>query len=151
MRPNTEQDFWGKVLKTDSCWLWQGSLTHRGYGQASYKNKNVRAHRLAYQFAKGEIPAGMLVCHTCDNPQCCNPDHLFIGTSKDNSDDMIKKGRARATRGRQRPLAKLSENSVRRIRIVGNAISQRKIAKAIGVTQTVIGDVLLGRAWKHIK
>ncbi|MGH7022786.1 MAG: HNH endonuclease signature motif containing protein [Caulobacteraceae bacterium] len=72
------------------CHLWTGTLTPGGYGRV-----HVAAHRLAWQLANGPIPAGMLVLHRCDNPRCCNPEHLFLGTAQDNMTDKVRKGRTR--------------------------------------------------------
>lgn len=87
-----------RLDKTSECWIFTGSLDKDGYGQCHSarvaKEKSVtRSHQLAYVTWKGEIPKGMMVCHTCDNPSCCNPDHLFLGTAQDNNDDMWDKGR----------------------------------------------------------
>lgn len=107
--------FFTKVNKTASCWLWTARLYKDGYGvfevTTAYKEtKKVRAHRYSYELHKGPIPPGMLVCHTCDNPLCVNPDHLWLGTNKDNSDDKIRKGRQ--ARGSQIAVSKLTEEGV---------------------------------------
>ena len=82
--------FWDKVEKTDGCWRWLASKNKGGYGQLS----GYIAHRVSYTIHYGAIPKGMIVCHKCDNPECTNPEHLFVGTYKDNWDDAISKGRA---------------------------------------------------------
>lgn len=87
--------FWKKVKKSEGCWEWLAVVSSRGYGTFSLNYKSVSAHRYSYQLHFGEIPDGLLVCHTCDNPRCVNPDHLFLGTSLDNNHDMIKKGRSK--------------------------------------------------------
>jgi len=85
--------FWDKVDKTGECWIWTASKYLNGYGQFRFDGKNWGAHRMAWLLTNGEIPDGMLVCHTCDNPSCIRPAHLFIGTQKQNMRDCIDKGR----------------------------------------------------------
>ncbi len=90
-----EEKFWRKVNKTAGCWLWTSMLQHRGYGLFFVSGFGyIQSHRYSWEMASGPIPEGMFVCHTCDTPACVRPGHLFLGTPKDNIDDMIKKGRA---------------------------------------------------------
>ena len=84
-----------KVKIVDGCWIWQGYKIKNGYGRTTRNYKQILAHRLSYQLNIGDIPEGLCVCHTCDVRACINPDHLFLGTIKDNNQDKINKGRAK--------------------------------------------------------
>jgi len=105
---DTENRFWAKVNKLgeNECWPWMASKSQRGYGVFGFRGTIWKAHRVAYTMAIGEIPSGLLVCHKCDNPSCCNPAHLWAGTSSDNNRDRSIKGRNNHPKGDNHPLRK---------------------------------------------
>lgn len=95
-KPSREERFWSLIDRSggiDACWIWTASLRTTGYGQFYYEETVQAAHRVAWKIVNGSIPDGLYVLHKCDNPVCCNPTHLFVGTPKDNVEDMMRKGR----------------------------------------------------------
>ena len=147
-----EQRFWAKVVKgvaPDDCWGWSGAKRKSdGYGAMKIDNKTRRSHVVSYEIHHGPVPAGMLVCHRCDNPQCCNPRHLFLGSHKQNTQDMLVKGRHRTALGVASPFAKLSDDAVREIR--GSTESSRWLGRKFEVSKTVVLRVKNRRGWKHV-
>jgi hypothetical protein len=134
-----------------SCWDWVGA-TVGGYGAINIAGKTRRVPRIAYEAWRGPIPAGLFVCHTCDNRRCFCPDHLFLGTNKDNVRDCISKGRFRLGRGSRQRCAKLTEADIPAIReLLAAGNSQREVAKQYGVTQATISPIAIGRTWAHVK
>ena len=93
--------FWANVQKTNGCWEWTGGKHAPGYGRLFVATKEMRAHRFSWLIHNGRIPDGLFVCHKCDNPNCVNPEHLFLGTHQDNMDDMVAKGRVVSACGRK--------------------------------------------------
>ena len=157
-----EERFWNKVdiRGPDDCWEWTGgrSQTRRKetYGLFRiYKDKGMRStHRVAWELVYGPIPKGLCVLHSCDNPLCCNSEHLFLGTQQDNVDDMFRKGRDyhRGVPGEQHPRAKLTNEKVLKIRElyqIGFG-SQRQLGRLFGVSQATIMNILTRKSWKHI-
>lgn len=122
------------------CWLWIGTVNYWGYGHFYELNpkKIVKAHRKSYELYKGPIPDGMCVCHKCDVRSCVNPDHLFLGTHKDNVHDMINKGRHKGNRTKIVDKESLWENWL----TYNGSISQRQYAKLVGVSQTVVNRTI---------
>ena len=115
-------DFWRRVEKTPTCWLWTGTKHRQGYGFIYRNDKNRLTHRYAWEMARGEIPTGMMVLHKCDVTACVRLSHLFLGTQTDNMRDMVKKGRESrlgAPKGERNPTSKLTSELVRRIRRIG--------------------------------
>jgi hypothetical protein len=158
--PSLSERFWPKVDMSagpNGCWLWTGSSTgKKRYGLSRASGSDLRrllAHRASYEIAYGPIPAGMFVCHTCDNPSCVNPAHLFLGTPADNTADMIAKGRRHQPRvqGDSVPNARLSASDVVSIRKMSEAgMAKKDIADRFGVTAQHIGDIVNRKWWKHV-
>lgn len=150
--------FWDRVTISDldQCWEWKLGVDKDGYGVASFNARPVRAHRLAYYFTHGKWPE--LTRHTCDNPPCCNPNHLLDGTAKDNSRDMVDRGRS--AQGENHGHSKLTTAEVAVIRRTGilfktgsgkgSGFSQKALASKYGVSRRVIKLILEGEAWKHV-
>jgi hypothetical protein len=153
-RGSLKDRFFSKVEKTDSCWLWVGNKRPNGYGviqEAGRQSKTLAAHRVSYEMHKGPIPDGLVIMHSCDTPACVNPDHLSVGTYRENSADMIAKGRKRtvAPLGTSNGKAKLNDELVRYIRqSEKNAAS---IARELNLSGNCIRGVKSGRTWSHVK
>lgn len=134
------------------CWLWIASTAGKGYGQIKLtgERRQIYAHRLSYMIATGEDPGAKHLCHTCDNPRCVNPKHLFIGTSHDNHMDQKAKGRH--TYGSRNNQSKLDESMVWQIKaMLATGVQQRRIAAAFGVSQIQISRINTGKRWAHVK
>lgn len=144
--------------KIDGCWVWQGKLNNFGYGCFTKiidgEKVEVRAHRKSYEIFKGEISDGLCVCHTCDNPSCCNPDHLWLGTPKENTNDMIKKNRGRHRLNenkRAHAAGKLTENQVIEMReLHKNGMNRKEIKEKFKISQSQVSGILTYKFWKHI-
>ena len=139
--------FFEKVKKTETCWLWTGATSESGYGAFGYRGKWMRANRVSFLIHKGEIPEEMLVCHSCDNPQCVNPDHLFLGTPTDNMNDMIKKGRSKfQPKGEKNTACKLTDKQVLEIKEMRkNKIAAKEIAKKFNISADYVYEISYGK------
>lgn len=148
-----ESRFWSKVTKTESCWIWIASLDGKGYGQVNIGGKPQRAHRVAWTLSIGPISDGLFVCHHCDNARCVNPDHLFVGTAKDNIADMDRKARRinAPSLGEQHGCHILTECQALDVR--ERAISGERyadIACSYGISPATVSAIKTGRLWRHI-
>lgn len=129
-------------LKGD-CILFGRSLTPAGYGQAYINGKMMRAHRVVMG-----NPQGKIVMHLCDNRACVNPDHLRVGTTQDNVQDMVSKGRQ--SKGSTRPASKLTEQDIPAIRNYKGHLSSRKVADLYGISQSLVSLIWTKKAWRHV-
>lgn len=137
------------------CWLWVGGHYHRRnhqYGKFSLRNKTVLAHRASWMIFRGRIPGTRIVRHKCDNATCVNPDHLALGSHKDNTQDMIVRGRdlrcRDSRRGERSNFAKLTVDDIRAIRL--DVRPQREIAAEYGVCQSAVSLIKQRRNWSHV-
>ncbi len=137
------------VRTTSGCLEFQGVRDKAGYGLVNLAGKMTRTHRAVYEYAVGRIPEGMFVCHTCDNPPCCNPEHLFTGTHQDNMRDRKLKGRQ--SKGERHGCARLTERLVNEIRYFASlgVFRQRHLAALYGVSQSQISHVVRGVQWNR--
>lgn len=139
-------------IAESGCWNIKGATNQSGYGLFYFRDQQMLAHRASWILFKGEIPIGMYVLHACDNPRCCNPDHLFLGTNKDNMQDMMQKGRGNKVRGSKIGTAKLTEPQVAEIKrmLATSQLSQQSIAEIFNVSQVTISLISRGKYWKHV-
>jgi hypothetical protein len=165
--------FWSKVDKNGPtlphmetpCWVWKAGRHDRGYGHFSVKNKTVRAHRLSWLIEHKFIQRGFFVCHRCDNPSCCRPDHLQLGLQEDNMRDMQIRGRSARgdrhgssthpesrPRGSNNVAAKLAELDIIAIREIytSRSASYQDLARMFHVSKSLIRHIVLRSVWKHL-
>ena len=146
----TIRSFWTRVNKTAGCWEYLGKKDKDGYGRMTVytgspcQAKSVRTHRLSWMLSRGDIPAGLCVLHTCDNPSCVNPDHLWLGTVADNNRDMKEKGRAKQGPGAK----KLTWDNVVEIRAMreqGSTIDE--LAKRFNINRSQAHRIVTEKQW----
>lgn len=149
MNSTMEKRFWSKVSLGDECWEWTGSTMPCGYGQISNRpGRPLLAHRVSWMMSHGEIADGLFVCHQCDNRKCVRPDHLFIGTNRDNVDDMMRKGRTQNRRHEENSVAFVGYETAHEIRTAALlGVRTKDIAHATGIHRNTIHAVIRGRTW----
>lgn len=144
--------FWDRVDvgPADACWPWTGPTFGMGYGHVAVRKDSRSTHRVAYELANGPIPTGMHVRHTCDNPPCCNPAHLLLGTPADNMRDRDE--RKRLPVGSQCSIARLLEDDIPRVfDLRAQGMTTRAIGREFGVSGSTISAVLNRKTWKHVE
>ncbi|MBP8292296.1 MAG: HNH endonuclease [Caldilineaceae bacterium] len=144
--------FYSKIqVMPNGCHEWIGTVVDTGYGHMSFgARKQVLAHRMAWEVANGPIPAGACILHRCDCRRCVNPDHLFLGSNKDNSHDAMDKGRLPF--GTKIGTAKLTDDAVKEIRALSaSGMGLVAIGERFGVGKTTIWRVVHREHWKHVE
>ena len=144
--------FWMRVEKSDSCWLWTGTVDSHGYGDyRALKPFKYKAHRFSYLLAYGSIPDGAVIRHVCDTPLCVRPDHLIAGTQLENMQDCVDK--KRHAFGERQGSAKLTNEIVRQARTlrVQSGLTYKVLGHMFGVDRQVISKAIRGLTWSHVK
>jgi hypothetical protein len=154
---NLQEKFESKFIKgsSDECWLWLGNIDKDGYGDfhayvgIPKKRRKFSAHRCSYRFYVNEKLDGFVVCHTCDNPACANPAHLFLGTPALNSLDMVNKNRS--MKGVKNNKAKLTDRKVKIIKnLIAKDYNKKEIAKKFAVSESTIFAIAANKSWSHV-
>jgi hypothetical protein len=146
-RESINKRFWSKVDKkeSDECWNWKGCTKPKGYGKIVNGKEKFSAHRFSWMIHNGD-PGNLWILHKCDNPSCVNPNHLFLGTPIENTQDMISKNRKPL--GEKHNSSKLTNQDIYDIR--KSNLTQTKLAEIYGVDQTQISNIKNRKQWKHI-
>jgi predicted XRE-type DNA-binding protein len=140
-------------ITNNNCWEWQGTIRNQ-YGEVYYRGKIFKSHRLSYMLENNNfhISSKTKICHTCDNPKCINPYHLFAATQKENIYDMERKNRSVHPKGSENGNSKITEKKVEEIRNLYalKNCSQRELAEKYRVSNSLIGKIVTGEIWKHV-
>lgn len=133
----------------NECWLWAGGRFSQGYGRLVHDKKDLKAHRVSYELHKGIIPKGMYVCHSCDIPECVNPEHLWLGTHLENEIDKdIKKRRPKCEKAGR---SKLTNNEVKNIKQkLASGCKQVSLVKEYNVSKSTISRIALNITWGEV-
>ena len=160
----TAERFWSKVDRRGDCWMWTKARNKKGYGIVSTRGKfrNAKAHRVAWQLENGPITEEQCVLHRCDNPACCRPSHLFLGTRADNNEDMRNKGRNRLScsktpalsckypRGERHHHSRLTAEKVLEIRAMAEELGLAAVCRAFGIDDSHAHKIITRKLWKHV-
>lgn len=146
-----ETRFWEKVNKLGKheCWNW-AAMKRSGYGMMRVGGKMTGAHRFSYELAYGEVPKELDVLHRCDNPSCVNPNHLFLGTHRENMLDCVRKGRRPYHKGESHHNSKLTKTKVLKIRALASTIPFVAIANRFGISPPQVRNIVLRHQWTHV-
>lgn len=156
MKKNTEENVlkFVSIDQDTGCWNWTGYKNPQGYGRVRWRGKLLRAHRWSYEYYNGPIQEGLVICHTCDNTSCINPEHLFQGTRKENSEDRDRKGRFVKLHGSDNGFSKLTEKDVV---VIKKFLSRHDepgtlvfLGNWFGVTATAISKIKRQETWCHV-
>ncbi len=153
---NKFEDVWKYIDKKSNieCWEWTRSLNTQGYGQMNVGGNPYLAHRIVYELTYNQIPYKLCVLHSCDNPKCCNPEHLFIGSRDDNNKDKKNKGRSYHPnhKGELNQTSKLTCKDIKEIRNLYSTgkYTQKELGNMFGVVRQNIGKIINHKRWKHI-
>ena len=165
LTPEQTEYFWSRVDRSggpDACWPWMGEQSARGYGRFRINGSAFQATRIALALTLGSLDVAQMACHRCDNPPCCNPGHLFPGTTLENKTDSVRKGRhargdalgaAMDHRGTRNGRARLTEDQVREIRrrYQYRTVTVTALAAEYGVAFQTIHMIVSGQTWKHVE
>lgn len=152
LRPKTDAErFWSRVVQQDGCWDWRGTFNSNGYAYVHSGGVSGPASRVSWRLRHGEIPPGLAVCHRCDNPRRTRPDHLFLGTQRENVRDAIAKRRHVAPKGEANGKARLTAALVISLRAEfagGDTVAV--IARRHGLSYTTASAAIKGESWSHV-
>lgn len=150
-RQITVNRFWARFTENgpNDCWPWMGSKWHFGHGRLYSFGLDFRAHRLSYELFEGDIPAGLCVCHHCDNPGCVNPNHLYLGDKTQNTADRDRRGRT--SKGERHYAARLSAEDVRAIRAEYAPGRGAQLARRYGVSAEHVMAIVKRKKWRSLE